>query len=173
MLTDDLNDFAPEEYQRRLAGLRELMAQSNMDAVLINTDSNHRYFSGHATHRWTHKYTALFVLLPLESEPVLIVTPIEASMCREDSWIENIRTFNPEHTLQGVDTITDVVRELGLEKGRIGAELGGGQWMRMPYEDFGQLQQNLLLKRMRRKELLRLLLQRQRYVWIPSALTKS
>ena len=143
MLTDDLNDFALEEYQRRLAGLREMMAQSNMDAVLINTDANHRYFSGHATHRWTHKYTALFALLPLESEPVLIVTPIEASMCREDSWIENIWTFNPEHTLQGVDTITEVMRELGLKKGRIGAELGGVQWMRMPYEDFGQLQQNL------------------------------
>ncbi len=143
MLTDDLSDFTSEEYERRLAGLREGMAQSNMDAVLITTEANHRYFTGHASHRWMHKYTAIFALLPLENEPVLIVTPIEAGMCEEDSWIETIRTFPPVHTLQAVDTITNAVRELGLEKGRVGAELGGVLWMRMPFEDFGQLRQNL------------------------------
>jgi Xaa-Pro dipeptidase len=143
MLTEDLSDFAPEEYQRRLAGLRELMAANEMDAVLLTTDSNHRYFTGHVTHRWMHKYTALFALLPLKGEPVLIVTPNEACMCEEDSWIEKIRTFSAEHTLQGVEAITDAVRELGLEEGRIGTELGGVMWMRMPLEDFDQLRQNL------------------------------
>ena len=143
MSTDDLSAFAPEEYQRRLTGLRALMAENDMDAVLITTDANHRYFTGHVTHRWMHKYTALFALLPLEGEPLLIVTPIEACMCEEDSWITTIRTFPPEHTLQGVHALADAVREFGLEESRIGTELGGMLWMRMPHEDFGQLRQDL------------------------------
>lgn len=143
MLTDDLSDFAPEEYERRITGLKEQMAENGMDAVLITTDANHRYFTGHASHRWTHKYTAIFALLPLEKEPVLIVPPIEAGMCAEDSWIETIRTFPAVHTLQGVHAITEAVKALGLEKARIGAELGGVLWMRMPFQDFGRLQQDL------------------------------
>ncbi len=138
-----MNEFAAEEYQRRLAGLRALMKARDVDAVLLTTESNHRYFTGHVTHRWSHKYTGIFALLPLEGEAVLIVTPMEASMCAEDSWIETVRSFPPSHTLQGVDAIAQAVRELGLARGRIGTELGGMDWMRMPYQDLRQLQSNL------------------------------
>jgi Xaa-Pro dipeptidase len=143
MSSDDLCIFAPEEYQRRWTGLKELMAESNMDAVLITTDSNHRYFTGHVTHRWTHKYTAIFALLPLKGEPVLIVPPGEDCMCAQDSWIETIRTFPAIRAHQGVQAIAETLRELGLEEGRIGTELGGLLWMRMPHQDFGQLRQDL------------------------------
>ncbi len=141
--SDEIAEFAAEEYQRRLAGLRALMRARDVDAVLLTTESNHRYFTGHVTHRWSHKYTGIFALLPLEGEAILIVTPMEASMCAEDSWIETIRTFPPSHTLQGVDAIAQEVRELRLARGRIGTELDGMDWMRIPYQDFCQLQSNL------------------------------
>ncbi len=73
MLTGEFADFDAHEYERRLAKLRDLMSRNRMDAVLITTDTNHRYFSGHWTHRWGHKFTSLFALLPLERDPVLIV----------------------------------------------------------------------------------------------------
>lgn len=143
MLPKDLTAFSPTEYQRRLSELRHQMAQNNMDAILLTTDANHRYFTGHVTHRWTHKYTAIFALLPQQGEPVLIVTPMEACMCEADSWIKTIRTFAATHIQQGIHVITDTVRDLGLETSRIGTELGGVMWMRMPPNDFYQLQQNL------------------------------
>lgn len=143
MLAEDLADFPAAEYQRRLQGLRALMAAADMDAVLLTTDSNHRYFTGHATHRWMHKYTGIYALLPRAGEPVLILTPIEACMGAEDSWIEKIRTFPVSHIFQGVDAIAAAIGELGLEEGRIGTELGGVMWMRMPLQDFDQLQQKL------------------------------
>ena len=132
MLAEDLADFPAAEYQRRLQDLRALMAANDMDAVLLTTDSNHRYFTGHATHRWMHKYTGIFALLPRAGEPVLILTPIEACMGAEDSWIEKICTFPVGHIFQGVDAIAAAIGELGLEEGRIGTELGGVMWMRMP-----------------------------------------
>lgn len=140
---DGMNDFAPDEFQFRLQGLRKLMVVSDMDAVLITTESNHRYFTGHVTHRWTHKYVPIFALLPLEADPVLIVIPVEGALCEEDSWIETIRTFPSGPTVQGVNAITEVLLELGLEEGRIGTELGGMVSMRMPHDDFGQLRMNL------------------------------
>ena len=44
MLTKDFADFTQEEYQHRLAQLRALMAAAQMDAILLTTDTNHRYF---------------------------------------------------------------------------------------------------------------------------------
>lgn len=143
MLTQDFADFVPEEYEHRLARLRALMADKHLDAVLLTTDTNHRYFTGHWTHRWMHKYTTLFALLPLEKQPVLIVPPIEAGMCEWDSWVETIRTYPPRRSQAGVGTIIEVMRELGLGKGRIGAELGGVLWMRMPFDDFNYLRHGL------------------------------
>jgi Xaa-Pro dipeptidase len=143
MSADEMNDFAPEEFHRRLEGLRKLMAASDMDAVLVTTEANHRYFTGHVTHRWSHKYVALFALLPLEGEPVLIVPTAEGYVGEEDSWIDTIRSFPPAHMLQGIQTITDAVRELGLEGARIGTEMGGMVWMRIPHDDFRQLRSDL------------------------------
>jgi len=139
----DVAEFTADEYQHRLAGLRALMRAGDVDAVLLTTESNHRYFTGHVTHRWSHKYTGIFALLPVEGEAILIVTPMEASMCAQDSWIETIRVFPAVHAMQGVDAITQAVGELGLARGRIGTELGGMDWMRMPYQDFRQLQSDL------------------------------
>ena len=143
MLAEGLVDFITEEYHRRVEGLRQRMARDRVDAVLLTTEANHRYFTGHASHRWMHKYTAIFAILPLKADPVLIVPPLEAGMCEEDSWIDTVRIYPPARVRAGVDTITETVRSLGLENGTIGTELGGVLWMRMPFEDFGLLQQNL------------------------------
>lgn len=143
MLTEDFADFPQEEYAGRMARLRALMEAEGLDAALLSTDTNFRYFTGHATHRWMHKFTALFALLPLKRAPVLIVPPIEAGMCALDSWVEDVRVYTAGRNQAGIGTITEVIQDLGLERGRIGMELGGVLWMRMPYEDFGELQRNL------------------------------
>lgn len=143
MLTSEYADFDACEYERRLTGLRDLMSRDRLDAVLITTDTNHRYFTGHWTHRWGHKFTSLFALLPLERDPVLIVPPLETGMCEEDAWIEDLRTYQPPIRVRaGVSLLTEVIRELGLGA-RVGAESGGVLWSRMPYDDFGQLKSNL------------------------------
>lgn len=143
MLTSQYADFDACEYERRLTGLRDLMSRDRLDAVLITTDTNHRYFTGHWTHRWGHKFTSLFALLPLERDPVLIVPPLETGMCEEDAWVEDLRTYQPPIRVRaGVSLLTEVIRELGAGA-RVGAETGGVLWSRMPYDDFGQLKSNL------------------------------
>ena len=144
MLTEDLAEFEAAEYDNRLSRLRSEMAGAGLDAVLINTDTNHRYFTGHWTHRWMHKFTSLFAILPLEHEPVLVVPPLETGMCELDCWVEDIRTYLPPIRVQaGVELLTETIKELGLENGQIGAEHGGVLWNRMPHNDFAKLKSNL------------------------------
>ena len=144
MLTEELAEFTAEEYEHRLANLRNEMEAAGLDAVLINTDTNHRYFTGHWTHRWMHKFTSMFAILPMNKDPVLVVPPLETGMCELDCWVEDIRTYPPPIRVQaGVALLTDTIRELGLENGRIGAEHGGVLWNRMPHDDFTQLESNL------------------------------
>jgi Xaa-Pro dipeptidase len=144
MLTAELAEFGPEEYEKRLSNLRTEMTAAGMDAVLINTDTNHRYFTGHWTHRWMHKFTSLFAILPLDQDPILVVPPLETGMCELDCWVEDIRTYLPPIRVQaGVALLTETITELGLENGRFGAEHGGVLWDRMPHDDFAQLKNNL------------------------------
>ena len=144
MLTDDLAEFEAAEYENRLSRLRTEMAAAGLDAVLINTDTNHRYFTGHWTHRWMHKFTSLFAILPLAHEPVLVVPPLETGMCELDCWVEDIRTYLPPIRVQaGVELLTEPIKEFGLENGQIGAEHGGVLWNRMPHDDFAHLKSNL------------------------------
>ena len=143
MLTPEFVDFSTQEYDRRTSMLRTLMKAEGLDAVLVTTEANHRFITGHVSHRWLHRYTAIFALVPLNGAPVLVVPPLEAGMCRHDSWVEDIRVYPSTRLEAGVATLTEVIREKGLDRGRIGAELGGVLYMRMPTEDFARLRRNL------------------------------
>ena len=91
---NDRADFSLKEYQQRLSKLRVLMAERGIDAVLVTTEANHRYFTGHVTHRWMHQYTAMFALLPLEGEPLLIV-PRKKPVCARK--IPGSKASEPSH----------------------------------------------------------------------------
>ena len=105
MLTEELAEFTAEEYEHRLANLRNEMEAAGLDAVLINTDTNHRYFTGHWTHRWMHKFTSMFAILPMNKDPVLVVPPLETGMCELDCWVEDIRTYPPPIRVQAGDNV--------------------------------------------------------------------
>ena len=51
MLSEAFSDFPQEEYDWRMARLRAQMQAARLDAALVTTDANHRYFTGHASHR--------------------------------------------------------------------------------------------------------------------------
>ena len=59
-------------------------------------------------------------MVPLERDPVLIPPPHEESQVAAHSWVEDYRIFSD--TASGVETTRDVLRELGMERKRIGVE---------------------------------------------------
>ncbi len=81
-------------------------------------------------------------MLPHAGEPVLIVHTGRELEARGYSWVKDVLTF---HTLSHapLPEIVEALRDAGLSRGRIGAELGPEESLDLPVEDFHALQRQL------------------------------
>ena len=113
--------FPAEEYDRRLQAVRVLMAQNNLDVLLVHTPENIFYLTGYQTPGY---YWHQVLVLPLDSEPVFIAPPHEASLVPEYCWMDDVRIY-PD-TSDWAEVTSDLVKELGLDSGCIGLETGSG-----------------------------------------------
>jgi len=125
------NDYFPlSEYRNRIARLREAMAASGMDAVLLSTEPSVTHFSGLLDGYWicTMRDDAQLVLIAADpsTEPVLLI-PNHLLQVAYTSCISDVRSwsqFTGGNSKGSVETITDAFADLGVDTGRIGAEIG-------------------------------------------------
>jgi Xaa-Pro aminopeptidase len=126
------------------------MKQNDLDALLVTDEKNYLYLTGHRT--WNYaigKSRPICLILPRDSEPVIIITEHELPTVLKTSWVRRIRARKPEdydlfeHYQSPAKSIKEVILDLGLAKGRIGAELGAEQWLAMPYNDFRAVEKEL------------------------------
>jgi Xaa-Pro dipeptidase len=114
--------FSDAEYQRRYAALRERMRARGLDCLIVPGGPNHWSFGGGMlwlSGHWEWHGIASYVVFPLEGEPTLVYsmggTHLEAT--RRASYIRDVR-----HSRMGrfAEVIVERIRELSLERGRIG-----------------------------------------------------
>lgn len=109
--------FAPSEYERRLRELRERMVQRRLDAVVVSDPENLMYLTDYQTTGYSF-FQALVV--PIDSEPVMITRALEESNVIHRTWVDRTRPY-PDNG----DAIAELVSELkalGLSKPRVGFE---------------------------------------------------
>jgi len=135
-------EFDRAEFEGRWERARQGMRARGLDALLLTTEANYRYLTGHATQAWMNRARPLFGLLPREGEPLLLAGASESSVARTTSWITDIRAFTAL-VEPGVAELAQAVRDRGLATGRIGCEFGLAQRLGMPLDDFRTLQQRL------------------------------
>ena len=129
-------DFPKDEYQQRYARARALMDEHNLDGLLITEELNYIYFTGHRSQQNPiDKIRPYVFVLPKNGDGALITMPFEVAQVRETTWVEDIR-----HGTLGVgghrDAIVEVLKDKGLTRGRIGAELGREQYLGISYNQF-------------------------------------
>ncbi|MGB5720118.1 MAG: Xaa-Pro peptidase family protein [Woeseiaceae bacterium] len=107
-----------EERLARVAKAQKLMAQFDIDAILVEPGSAMLYFSGISWWR-SERLTAL--IIPREGE-IAVVTPYfeEPSVRESMSFGEDVRTWH-EHE-DPFERVAGVLRDRGLRRGRIGLE---------------------------------------------------
>lgn len=125
-------DFPKEEFEQRFAKTRALMAEKNIDAMLITERLNYQYYSGHRSEQCAvDKIRSYMVIIPKDGDPTLITMPFEVAQVEQTSFITDIRTTGG---LMGhPEFIIGVLKDLGLAKARIGAELGREQYLGICY----------------------------------------
>ena len=113
---DDMT-FAPAEYERRIAELRQRMAQQELDVAVISAPDNLMYLTDYQTTGYSF-FQALVV--PLDAEPVMITRKLEESNAIHRTWVERTRPY-PD-TGDAIRTLVDVLEEIGPKGARVGFE---------------------------------------------------
>jgi Xaa-Pro aminopeptidase len=116
--------FPPAEYARRYAALRAKMRVLGLDCAIVPGGPSHWSFGGGMlwlTGHWEWHALAAYVVVSLEGEPTLVYgmggTHIEAVRRETAAALRDVRASRGG---KYGEVIAERIRELGLERGRIG-----------------------------------------------------
>ncbi|TNF88700.1 MAG: aminopeptidase P family protein [Gammaproteobacteria bacterium] len=132
--------FTQAEYETRTRNAQRLMREIEIDAMLLTTEAQVRYFSGFLTQFWQSPTRPWFLLVPAEGKPIAVIPSIGVAGMQQ-TWIEDIRSwFSPDPDDDGVSLLLSTIRELPARFGRIGLPLGAESHLRMPARDYRRLE---------------------------------
>lgn len=108
--------------KERVERIKKLMGKKDMDVVVALSLENVFYTTGAyiMTQRAIRDRLEIAVL-PKKGKPVFIVCKIEEKLAKKETWIEDMRTYI-EFKESPIQFLVTVLKEMGLEKGRIGIE---------------------------------------------------
>ena len=133
-----------EEFRRRLEGAQALMAERDLDALLITTAANFRWFTGLRSQGWASPTRPMFLVVPAARDPIAIIPTGSSVIMRASSWLDDVRTWpSPRPADDGVSLLVEALSEVGGRRGRIGGEFGPEHQLRMPLLDFWRAQEAL------------------------------
>ncbi|MEM9426266.1 MAG: Xaa-Pro peptidase family protein [Pseudomonadota bacterium] len=135
--------FPPSEFAQRTAHAQTLMAKAGLDALLLTTEPEVRYYTGFLTRFWESPTRPWFVVLPSSGKPIAVIPTIGAHLMGQ-TWVEDIRTWAaPDYDDDGVELLTDALTEVTRPNGRIGLADQMESHLRMPLADFRTLERSL------------------------------
>lgn len=140
MGTPEYMRFSIAEYEGRCENVQKLMEEENLKGLFITEGTNFNYFSGGT--RRTDYSRPTFMLLPLKGDPIVLVHKFPEENRRREIWVEDIRIYQ---TLQGTpfDMVVEAMKDVGLDEGRVGAELGFEQRLGISFNDLIKLKELL------------------------------
>ena len=140
--------FSAAEYARRYAALRAKMRELKLDCMIVPGGPSHWSFGGGMlwlTGHWEWHALASYVMVPLEGEPTMIYsmggTHAEAVRRQVEVAVKDVR-----HSRTGRygDIMVERIRELKLERGRIGLmEIDPRHGDYLPVNQYNVLHENL------------------------------
>lgn len=123
--------FSLKEMHRRYDRARELMRDANFDALFVSQDENVQYFAGTSpsmalNFSLTRPY---MVVIPIDADPVAIT--MGRATLKAQGFIRDVRGYT-ELLSFPLKTVTDALRDLKLDRSRVGFELGHEHRMGIP-----------------------------------------
>lgn len=132
--------FAVGEYKGRLENAQRLMSEQSLDALLLTTEPEFRYFTGFLTQFWQSPTRPWHLVVPASGDPVAVIPEIGRPLMSE-TWVDDIRTWpSPRPDDDGISLVASAL----ARSSRVGVPMGQETILRMPLEGFSQLQEELL-----------------------------
>jgi Xaa-Pro aminopeptidase len=143
MSSPPLRGFTQAEFETRTERAQRMMRDLEVDAMLLTTEPQVRYFSGFLTQFWQSPTRPWFLLLPLDGKPIAIIPTIGVAGMQL-TWIDDIRSWSsPQPQDDGISLLLAAIRELPRRFGRLAMTLGIESHLRMPANDYKQLDTEL------------------------------
>ena len=128
--------FETTEFKARLTRAQSRMNAVDLDAILLTTEPDIRYFTGYLTRFWESPCRPWFLVLPRSGDPIAVIPSIGAALMAR-TWITDIRTWRaPDLEDDGISLLAETLRNIGP---RIGTPSGLQSHLRMPLGDFARL----------------------------------
>ncbi len=117
-IVDDVQPITVGERMQRVRKAQQLMAQNDIDAILVEPGSAMLYFSGI---RWWRSERLTALVIPREGD-IAVVTPYfeEPSVRESMTFGDDVRTWH-EHE-SPFERVAGILGDRGLKRGRIGLE---------------------------------------------------
>lgn len=135
--------FPAAEFEGRTHRAQAMMAERGIDAILLTTEPEIRYFTGYLTQFWQSPTRPWFTLIPASGKPVAVIPAIGAE-CMARTWIDDIRTWSsPQPEDEGISLLGEAIREMVPASGQLGISMGPETHLRLPHADFLRLTADL------------------------------
>ena len=131
--------FPESEFESRTSALQTIMHDRELDAILLTTEPNVRYFSGFFTQFWQSPTRPWFLIIPVQGKPVAVIPEIGVSGMKT-TWVDDIYSWpSPRPDDDGISLLVGVLKNLPRRFGKVGMTLGPESHLRMPLHNFRQL----------------------------------
>ena len=120
----DYPDISEEEYRNRISKTQKLMAENDLDALLISSGVNCYYFTGYDSLLLyaPEDDITMALIIRRDAEPVWVTQGFNNSF-KAVAWPTDVRSYRRN---QASDFFRETWNDLGLKGARVGAELGLG-----------------------------------------------
>ena len=130
-------DVPFQEYHSRICRAKELMAENNVDCLVLWNQKNIRYFFGFQSTHWMIPSIQCAVgIIPLEGDPLLITPDFFIGTAENTCWVRNImgliNPHQPNSQRELAEDVAKVVKDLGYGDKNIGLEKGSYGCMYIP-----------------------------------------
>ncbi|MFD1506939.1 aminopeptidase P family protein [Georgenia yuyongxinii] len=137
-------DFEEQEYRARVERAKELMAEENLDAIIVTGDAtsapNYRYLSGHSPRNYQATTSRPHLLLLTREGGAAMCVHHASVVTARQGWVEEIHTYTQPF---GHTDVVELFKRVGLQRGRIGLEMGLDSRVQMPIGELERAKREL------------------------------
>ena len=137
-----MNDFPKEEFISRIEKIQIHIEKENIDAVIITSPSNFRYFTGLDSNFWESP-TRPWYLIISKKNPIKAIIPSIGITAMQKTLVNDIETWeSPNPKDEGISLLKKNIKSFP-KNSNIGFELGNETFLRMSINDYQDIQKNL------------------------------
>lgn len=135
--------FESAEFEGRVNRVQALMKEQGIDALLLMTEAEVRYFSGFQTLFWQSPTRPWFLIVPSSGKPTAVVPKIGAAVIARGYVDRVLHWSSPHPSDDGISLLAGTLHEIAGAKGSIGIPMGSESSIRMPLIDLDGLRNAL------------------------------